>query len=469
MGRIFIGLMLLASGFLSACATNISTKVHQINDLAVNAQNTGSFQGIEAMASPVAGDSNPNLRRVNIVYIHGIGWTENAENPELGNNFLRGIAGAYAKDKTQSLINNRCRLGHHDTSQGEVDHTFIETSQDVFFETGLKGSALKLRKLACMDKQVLQAAPDLEFVVYRVFWDDTFWDSLQSAHVGYDDYFGANNQLASLRKKYNRQLKDDIVNYGFSDAVMYLGPAGELIREAIHTAICSAAQNAAGVSFKSQGHVVTKSKACHQATGTNTGTGTGKTAPFVFVTESLGSKILFDVLHDTMNDEIPETIDQVTTNSEIFMLANQIPLLSLSNLKSVPTTKMKKPVRHDTRPRIIAFTELNDFLSYELVPFYENLYTRAYDLNHDNQRRDRNALSAPGVRQQMVEDIGFDIVDMRVEFADPIIPILKSFVDPKQAHSDHAKQPLLMRHMLCGAQNGKLKIEGCIAATPPPK
>ena len=66
----------------------------------------------------------------------------------------------------------------------------------------------------------------------------------------------------------------------------------------------------------------------------------------------------------------------------------------------------------------------------------------------------------------MVEDIGFDIVDMRVEFADPLIPILSSFVDPKQAHSDHAKQPILMRHMLCGARGGELKNEGCIASNP---
>ena len=170
---------------------------------------------------------------------------KNADTPELGNSFLRGIAGAYSGGKQESFINNRCRLGHHDITEGELDHTFIETSSDVFYETGLKGSGLKLRKLACMDKQVLPATPDLEFVIYRVFWDDTFWDSLQSAHVGYDDFHGSNNALASMRKKYNRELKDDIVNYGFSDAVMYLGPAGDLIREAIHTAVCSAAQSAA--------------------------------------------------------------------------------------------------------------------------------------------------------------------------------------------------------------------------------
>ena len=164
-----------------------------------------------------------------------------------------------------------------------------------------------------------------------------------------------------------------------------------------------------------------------------------------------------------MSDGKIEPIDQIAKNSEIFMLANQIPLLSLSNLRSV-SPNHSVTTTHKNRPRIIAFTELNDFLSYELVPFYENLYMRAYDLRKNNGRRSRDALARPGVRKKMIEDIGFDIIDMRVEFADPLIPILSSFVDPKQAHSDHAKQPILMRHMLCGAVNGVLKNEGCIAA-----
>ena len=461
MGRFIFGLVFLASSLLSACATNISTKVHQINDLANAAHDTGSFGGIESMARPAPSTENPNLKRVNIIYIHGIGWTENADSPELGNSFLRGIADAYSDGEQKSFINNRCRLGHHDTSEGELDHTFIETTEDVFYETGLKGSGLKLRKLACMDRQVLHATPDLDFVVYRVFWDDTFWDSLQSAHVGYDDFHGSNNALASMRKKYNRELKDDIVNYGFSDAVMYLGPAGDLIREAIHTAVCSAAQSAAGNDFGKQGHIITKAKACQNTAYSRH----NSPAPFVFVTESLGSKILFDVLKNIMSDGKIEPIDHIAKDSEIFMLANQIPLLSLSNLSAVSTTPNLVTLAPKDRPRIIAFTELNDFLSYELVPFYENLYMRAHDLRDGNGRRSRDALARPGVRRQMIEDIGFDIIDMRVEFADPLIPILSSFVDPKQAHSDHAKQPILMRHMLCGAKDGSLKNEGCIAAS----
>ena len=76
MGRFILGFVFLASCLLSACATNISTKVHQINDLATTASDTGSFGGIESMAYPAPSTENPNLKRVNIIYIHGIGWTE---------------------------------------------------------------------------------------------------------------------------------------------------------------------------------------------------------------------------------------------------------------------------------------------------------------------------------------------------------------------------------------------------------
>jgi len=138
---------------------------------------------------------------------------------------------------------------------------------------------------------------NLEFVLYRVFWDNIFWDNVQFAHVGQDDNRGSSKDIAGLRRKYNRVLKDDLVNYGFSDAVMYLGPAGGEIRNAIRGAMCSAALDAAGQSFASQGDRVSYNaicrKASHQVLNTN---------QFAFVTESLGSKITFDVMQEALSD-----------------------------------------------------------------------------------------------------------------------------------------------------------------------
>ena len=70
-----------------------------------------------------------------------------ADSPELGNSFLRGIADAYSDGEQKTFINNRCRLGHHDITEGELDHTFIETSKDVFYENGAKRFRLKVTKI----------------------------------------------------------------------------------------------------------------------------------------------------------------------------------------------------------------------------------------------------------------------------------------------------------------------------------
>lgn len=448
----------------AGCASSNPTIVHQINDLASPIRNSGSFNGFESLARPINGQDK---KRINILYVHGIGWTENADSPELGNSFLKGIAKAYHGVNQDKFVINRCRLKHHDTSAGETDHTFIETKKPVVFNTGLAGSALSIKNLACMDKQILDTDHQLEFVVYRVFWDEAFWKALQAPHVGYDDAYGRNTPVAPLRKKYNRKFKDDIVNYGFSDAVMYLGPAGAEIREAVHGAICAAILDANGTGFKTQGHIVTKQEACN-------GLNNLKSKPsknFVFVSESLGSKILFDVFRETMNDPQYDVLDTIIGGSEIFMFANQIPLLSLADLKPVAKAK-SKPIAKSiikNRPKIIALSELNDFLSYELVPFYETLYSQSISVNGEKRAPNVANLSARDTRMDMVERVGFDIIDMRIEFADPLFPVLKSLVDPKQAHSDHAKQPKLMKYLLCGATVGKLNTNNCIAAKTSPK
>jgi len=143
--------------------------------------------------------------------------------------------------------------------------------------------------------------------------------------------------------------------------------------------------------------------------------------------------------------------------SETYMLANQLALLSLSDLKSDRPFPIAKIAPND-RPKIIAMSELNDFLSYELVPFYEQLWKRSIRPEQNNLRPINSQ-----IRQEMVEDIGFEMIDMRLEFADKIIPLVKGFVDPKDAHSGHAGEPELMLYLLCGAVNGQRNDKECLA------
>ena len=449
--RLYI-LLIITALFLSACASNSKSglTVHHINSLASTDGNDGSFKGLEYLADPVPGTLK---NRVNIIYLHGIGWTEDRNNGQLAEDFLGGIAKAYDLDETDGLITTLCGETPYDPTAKPTPHIIIKADGTKYFETAIPGSKLKLDDLVCMDKQTLAIDDNLEFVLYRVFWDNIFWDNLQFAHVGQDDDRGSSKDIARLRRKYNRILKDDLVNYGISDAVMYLGPAGQDIRNAIRGAMCSAALDASGHSFAAQGTSVTHSEICRRSSFRDF-----QTNQFAFVSESLGSKIALDVMQESLSDGRETVHDEMIAGSETYMLANQIPLLALSDL----STRQSQPIAklsNEDRPKIIAMSELNDFLGYELVPFYEQLWKRSIRPEQNNLQ----SLSEP-MREKLIADIGFEMIDMRIEFADKIIPVLKVFVDPNDAHKGHADEPELMLYMLCGAENGQLNSKECLAA-----
>jgi len=445
-------LLLIAAALLSGCATNSKSDltVHHINSLASSHGNNGEFKGLEYLADPVPSKLK---NRVNIMYLHGIGWTEDRNSGQLAEDFLSGIAKAYDLDASDGIITTLCGEAPYNPVDKPSPHIYIKADQIRYFETVLPGSKLRLDDLVCMDKQTLAIDDNLEFVVYRVFWDNIFWDNIQFAHVGQDDNRGSSQELAGLRRKYNRILKDDLINYGISDAVMYLGAAGNEIRNAIRGAMCSAALDASGYNFEKQGQAVAHTDICNRASYTNI-----KTNQFAFVTESLGSKITLDVMQEAMSDGRETIHDEMIMGSETYMLANQVALLSLSDL-SVRQSKPIAKLSDEDRPKIIAMSELNDFLSYELVPFYEQLWKRSIRPEQNNLHGLTDI-----IREKMMADIGFEMIDMRLEFADKIVPLLKGFVDPKHAHTGHAGEPELMLYILCGAVDAKLNGKECLAS-----
>jgi len=437
---------------LMACASNTRTnlKIHQINSLASVQNDTGEFSGLEALANPVEGQAK---QRVNLLYLHGIGWTEDRNAEQLGSDFLGGIAKAYNLDAEDGMVLTLCGEAPVTELDKSKKHIFINRDEPRFFQSALPGSQLKLDRLVCMDKQTLNIDDSLEFVLYRVFWDNIFWDDIQFAHVGQDDNRGTSTDFASMRRKHNRTLKDELVNYGFSDAVMYLGPAGQEIRQAIRGAMCSAALDASGFEFDRQGEVISFRAACDRASFSLT-----DVSKFGFVTESLGSKIMFDVMREALTDDVQTVHDDMIRGSETFMLANQLALLSISNLSDEPQ-KPAKGLSDDNRPRIVAMSEINDLLSYEIVPFYEQLWKRTIRPENDSLQEFTDYK-----RRQLIRRLGFDIVDVRLEFADKIIPFVNSFVDPDQAHTGHSGEPGVVLFMLCGAKSGEINREDCRAA-----
>jgi len=115
-----------------------------------------------------------------------------------------------------------------------------------------------------------------------------------------------------------------------------------------------------------------------------------------------------------MTDGRDSIVDDIITGSETYMLANQIALLSLSDLKLEGSRARPVVKSASERPKIIAMSELNDFLTYELIPFYRQLYKRSLRVDTSSDP------DTPKARANIAKALGFDVIDMRLEFADKI-------------------------------------------------
>jgi len=90
--------------WMAGCASSakVPLKVHHINSLASVNGNDGGFRGLEYLADPIPGKLK---NRVNIIYLHGIGWTENRSKGQLADDFLGGIANAYNLEASDGVRN----------------------------------------------------------------------------------------------------------------------------------------------------------------------------------------------------------------------------------------------------------------------------------------------------------------------------------------------------------------------------
>ena len=174
------------------------------------------------------------------------------------------------------------------------------------------------------------------------------------------------------RASLNETLKNNLMNNCLADAVAYLGPSGEGIRRGVSEALDAI--------FKDN------EKDHRLAVG-----------PVMFLSESLGSKVLGDALICST----PEMASRVYTNlgrtSHLFLWANQIPLLNLGfrgpgcptpmreleskfgmldlqegglrGLIEIIKSSQSKRLEGISQPTlVVAFTDPNDLLSYEVAP-----------------------------------------------------------------------------------------------------
>lgn len=186
------------------------------------------------------------------------------------------------------------------------------------------------------------------------------------------------------RATLNASYKEALVNDCFSDAVIYAGAYGAVLRSSLEQALCLALDLSYNASTRD----------CEEPRNRRS-----EIIPTLFVTESLGSKMTFDALMDLLSRDKTGTLhSRLLFVPQIDMFANQLPLLELAE-KTAPAGSMAAEgargvigqstavqfvdellkarnaphLRTELLPNrgavsIVAFTDPNDLLSYRLRP-----------------------------------------------------------------------------------------------------
>jgi hypothetical protein len=187
-------------------------------------------------------------------------------------------------------------------------------------------------------------------VVYSYLWHDDLW-RLQRPFLEHD--------LAGLQTGFagwtagslTRGLKTSIVNEGLSDVAAYLGPAGGALKEGMSSAVCIMLREAAGRSVTTAQHnsaISLSPSDCLDKNGAQSLL--ERNVRISFISHSLGSRMLFDVLsapasgkkkqEADLNPGTP-TMALVATRKvtdTFFMAANQLPLLGIAEVKGPQAT-----------------------------------------------------------------------------------------------------------------------------------
>ena len=190
------------------------------------------------------------------------------------------------------------------------------------------------------------------------------------------------------RAKLNAIVKDKLLNDCLADVLAYEGASRPFIRRAMVSALSQVLAEG------------------------NPG------RPLVLVSDSLGSKVVFDALADMLDGASPVSTQAVGKSAAsrmglVFMNANQLPILGLadqdvsqlpakpSDVKAAPTEPLQ---RYLTARRqqglstltVVAFTDPNDLLSYRLLPSrYKGENIRIADVLVSNSKTFLGLLQMP--------------------------------------------------------------------------
>lgn len=482
-------LAVLVAALLGACAhPDQLLRVRSLRepyDAATDRHSNGSFQGLERVAN-FAQHNNLNL-----LFVHGIGWTQRDGPQGFGLDWVKALSDAYGVALPRPDPDSLCQTsGQGQALQGQMRSAsgglrLVQAAPSAHV-TDDPLHVVRSQELGCLDRIHLPLGEGRSITVYRFFWDDSMWDAYQARHLGYDDpvpiahgikkHTPGQEDIDVLRTPINAHLKNQLVTYGLSDAALYLGPVGASMREGVRGALCAAAL---GLPL-SRSTVREAGALCHEPVN--------QQQPLAVMAHSLGSRIVFDVLHTDVHPDLAALLPAAVSNREIevYMLANQLPLIGLGRMGQ-PRSAVRL---HPTHLKLVAVSELDDPLTYELVPYFEALYAQrcasqpavasrpgpgaqvepCADGGSKGYRERIDALAkTPPVREQLVRSLGFDVLDVRVRFAAPVAAGLGWLAkDPHRAHSDYMNSTQVQQAVMCGADNGHVRrvSEGCPTRSP---
>ena len=347
--------------------------------------------------------------------------------------------------------------------------------------------------------------------VYELVWDPaTSW--AKNWYTSHDAEFN------HIRERLNKELKINVINKSLSDAVMYLGSYRELIQFPILLAYCKVATdypaNENGVfecpltDSKYQKAIV---DAREPATMNN----------IAIITHSLGTRIVFDTLgilgqegfYQSMIEKLkrngavltkyadnPQSADFLrdvftTSLNQVFTLANQVPLLELSELrnpfdfgggesarnlgKGFDQFLTARKEKTENPLQVVAFTDPNDLLSYNLKCWYylhvlrnkditKKQLDKYLDMGSLNKKRTffkkmfsescmpRGEPWRTAYNELWKRETSISIVDVSMSLAGWKFPGL--YADPGMAHSKYFEknEDEIVRLIACGSKDYKL-------------
>ena len=416
----------------------------------------GSFDGIKSLLehSPTG--------NVNLLYVHGIGWSQHQDDAPFGKDLAQMLAkslGATLKWPTEDQLCPRSTLelkpGTPRTTEPLAGGLMLTSSAPMRVRGDDPTQVSDASDLGCVDRIVLTLpASQKTITLHRFFWDDALWDSVESPLVGYDDPVavlptGAKDpntgydDLDALRAPANRKLKNNVITWGLTDAAAYMGPVGRLAREGVGAAICVATSDQADTidqapiqkrSDERSWRIRSSTEVCSESAPAR------PRSPLAVFSHSLGSRVVFDTLTRDLDQDIKGETARVSTRLNqlpnrqhtVFLMANQIPLLAAGRLQDAASAPQRAEPRLKQPLTFVAFSEINDLMTYELVPYFEHMVYLRQRENYNVERATR--LRTAAERQQLVQQLGFDVVDVRLSFASKV-PIV-DMARPDEAHSN---------------------------------